>query len=397
MSRVLDFFHGVKDSLTIWQSAAASRSFRYIAIRLLPLYAVASCLGMWFYTLDLYLADSVAQQCLVWFVWNICCMVPLYLVGALSQARFAAKITAATASSSWSYVLSETLYGIVLGLAHVLQTAVLTIAIWLFTPSFIAQPFNFVISVLSVAWATAFSGFECALITKKRNLLERIYFIETNWAYAFGYGLWLSVLYHFLPGPIALTLWQYGLLMLMMHSMRLKLPNASANTKLRVFYWAQKGAVQIIALTIDLLNLFQKDKQPDASPQPKSAAAAFAIQPKTLYCIDWKCPKGYESALNSFAVRIREIEQCYQNIRMPRHFIVFDHIGVDDARGLVIKMIDDSSTANANRDETEITRLENIRRSVQQAIDEARALAASLCPGCGKDAVMCVECDNQNK
>lgn len=385
--RVWDFFNGVKDSLTVWQSAVASRSFRYIAIRLLPLYVVATCVGMWFYGLDLYVADSLIQRCLVWFVWNICCMVPLYLVGALSQARFAARITAASssgASGSWSYILSETLYGIVIGLAHVFQTALLTTTIWLLTPAFISQPFNFVISVLSVAWATAFSAFECALITKRRNLLDRIYFIETNWAYAFGFGLWLSILYHCLPGPIALTLWQYGLLMLMMHSMRLKWTNSST-TKLRVFYWAQKGAIVIINFIMMLLTMFNESRTKKVSPPPPPPVVA--TRPKTLHCIDWRCPKGYESVMNSFAERVQDIEQNYQNIRSPQNHLVFSYIGVMNEVGLVIKLAPLTLESNLE----EFNRRDNILRNLQTAVDEARGLAALLCPGCGKDN-SCTNC-----
>lgn len=279
LSAVTEFARGVKDSLTFFNTAFTSRSFKHIALRLLPLYIVATLLGVWFHSLDLYLVSDGLQRITLWTVWNVVCLAPLYLVGAVSQARFTTRIlktdhraktlnAASYLPKTWSYIVSETLYGLLLGMAHLVATWVVTLVIWLLSPSTI--DLRVPVNVLSVAWASAFSSFECALIADDQNLLQRIHFIETHWAYAFGFGLWVSIFYHILPSAVALVLWQYALLMLMLHGMRLNLRRLPDQPRLRVFKEPQRITMIFIEKSINIIDWFFLNRRTNACTQLKT-------------------------------------------------------------------------------------------------------------------------------
>jgi predicted RNA-binding Zn-ribbon protein involved in translation (DUF1610 family) len=267
----------------------------------------------------------------------------------------------------------------------------LTTALWLFSPAAVSQSFIYVISVLSVAWATAFSAFECVLITKNRKLSDRIFFIENNWSYALGYGFWLSIVYHCLPSPIALTLWQYGLLMLMMHAMRLQVRPDYSRTKLRIFYWSQKIASVVISVTMSILNRI--NGQPKNNNGPGPTLSVTANRPKFLRCNAWNCPKGYETIMDTFAARIGDIEGQNPNSIRERIFCInFDYIGFDcNSPPCLIIVLDESSilaSSNTNA----------IKKQVQAAIDAAKRLAVFICCNCGEallDDSRCNKCQKK--
>lgn len=339
--RCKELTYGFLKSLTFWRSAIESRSIRSIATRLIPLYVVATGLGMWCWILDL-LCSDFRQKTIISVTWSMGCMIPLYLIGSLIQSRFIAKISSFAASSStikltkWSYVLSETVYGVILGVMHILLTSILTTLVYYLTPTFVSVYLNIIISVLSVAWTTSFSSFECALIASNRNLHERISFIETHWTFAFSFGLWSSIFYHILPSAIALPLWQYSLLLLTMHSMKLdltRLPMYGYTSRLeeiplrriRVFYWAQRCADVIIGIIISIW----KPKILDQPEPVKQVAKEYAKKPSYLDCVDWKCPKQYGDVLDKFTEDIRNIVLRYENPRSVERTIriVFEFVG----------------------------------------------------------------------
>ena len=253
---------GFGDSLSIWKTAQASRTFRSIAVRLIPLYTVTCALGLWFYALDYFFLssdDAAVPRFVLWSIWNVFCMFPLYLVGALVQTRYSSKILTKEvrkeSSHSWSYIVSESFFGIVLNLTYIVQTSLVTFAFWFCLPLVWSGPINRAINLISVAWASAFSACEMALIFQKKGLVERIYFLETRWAYGFAYGAWLSLVYHYAPQAVALSLWQYCLMLMMLHSMTVKFPSSTRAPgrltfphRLKIFYGAQWLATYCVRL-----------------------------------------------------------------------------------------------------------------------------------------------------
>ncbi len=270
-------WQGLRNSVSVWQSVQISRTFRHIAIRLLPLYIVTCVLGIWFYLIDhLLVESSTFNRIVLWSIWNSLCMIPLYLVGALVQARYSSKITSTVRNNrGWSYVISESFYGIVLSITYILQTGLVNFVLWIILPLSWSRPITTVLSIISVAWASTFSACEIALITKGKNLLERIYFLETNWAFGLGYGLWLSILYHCVPQAIALCIWQYALLLMMLHTVRTSktdLPAVSRNpgrlefpNRLKIFYGAKWAAMFFIRFSIFIIDWIGAIRYPELS------------------------------------------------------------------------------------------------------------------------------------
>lgn len=259
---MIEFFTGIRDSVTLWKTAQSSRTLRHVAIRLLPLYLVTCVLGVWFYIIDHLLLDTTLHRLVIWSIWNVFCMVPLYLVGALVQTRYSSKITSvANNNNTWSRIISESLYGIVLNLTYIIQTSIFNFVVWLCLPAIVSRPINQCVSIVSVAWASSFSAYEMVLITKGKGLLERIYYLETQWSYALGFGLWLSLLYHYCPQAIALSIWQYFLLLMMLHTMRINLP-VNSSKRLKIFYFAQWFAILLIKLCLSTIDWLTSLRNP---------------------------------------------------------------------------------------------------------------------------------------
>lgn len=234
--RFTEFTKGVVDSCRVWQAFQSSRTLKNIAWRLLPLYVMTIILGLWFHTIDRYglYPEDWIKHAVLWGTWSVLWGAPIYVLGSVLQLRYAWRIRAAATSHRVSKqsglregkdvnnVVVQTLYGALLNLTFIFQVWVINTVIGLVLPQALSGVLQTAFSVINVAWATSFAAFESRLITKNKDLFQRVIFVEVHWAYALGYGTIVSILYHLAPSAIVNGLWQYAVLLLMLNAMRLK-------------------------------------------------------------------------------------------------------------------------------------------------------------------------------
>lgn len=280
--RAQEFANGVADSCRVWQSFQSSRTLRTIAKSMLPLHGTTIVLGLWFHSIDYYglSPEDWLKHAVLWTMWSVLWGAPVYVLGSLLQIRYANLIQqAATAHQqaafteerrkNFSSAVAETLYGALLNLTFLFQIWLINFLGGMLLPDFAAPTLKWVFSIFNVAWATSFAAFESRLITKNQDLFQRVLFVEQKWAYALGYGIITSVLYHMAPSAISNGLWQYAVLLLMLNAMRLKLltlpgppveerpvSRSSMWHQLRVFYVAQIFAVYVIQMLNDFVRAF---------------------------------------------------------------------------------------------------------------------------------------------
>lgn len=102
-------------------------------------------------------------------------------------------------TDNWKYI-SELLYGFLLSFAYYIQSVV----IWYIVPTYFLSVLT---SVILFSWTISWSVFEYRFIHANKDLFQRIRHFERRWLYFLGFGLPLSVLYHFLSRPISLSIW----------------------------------------------------------------------------------------------------------------------------------------------------------------------------------------------
>ena len=345
--RFRELFRGVKDSAGLWWSLKSSRTLRGAAQRLAPFYVIMISVGLWFYGVDRWwMYQSVSTRTVLYLIYQLCWSLPLYFLGSLLQLRQARIMRQAISNveqqkhvravaqnnKSFTATITETIYGVVLNLMYLCQTYATSWILWLFLPRIIYAPIHVVISTVMLAWATSFSAFECRLITKNQDLFARIWLTETHWSYTLGFGLPLSIAYHVLPEAVAAGVWQFGVLLLMLHSMRLNLlnmkesPSSSSSSRrrapkycdfwkqfrerLRVFYFSQYFAINIIQFVTELLEQPEQPEQPEESAEPE-VQALFCAKPPELIMIsdaDCLCPIGWGGILNDFAGKVQQAQ-----------------------------------------------------------------------------------------
>jgi hypothetical protein len=230
--RATEFTKGLVDSCRVWQAFQSSRTLRDIAWRLFPLHATTIVLGLWYHSIDVFglHPDDWFKHAVLWTMWSVLWGAPVYVLGSLLQLRYAWRIRAAATAHrevqqkrDITNVVTETLYGALLNLTFLFQVWFVNMLTSLLFPAFLSSGLKTVFNIVNLAWATSFAAFESRLITKNQDLFQRVYFVETHWAYALGYGTIASVAYHVVPGAIANGLWQYSVLLLMLNAMRLSL------------------------------------------------------------------------------------------------------------------------------------------------------------------------------
>ena len=273
--RAVSFAQGVLDGVGLWK-IGSSKTLRGIVLKVLPLYAISIAVGAYFMTaLTWFVSNDVSHQ-LVWqTLWLIGWGAPAYVVCSLLQLRFAWVVTSiiatlqpalAPSGTPTSALIAEGLYGVALSVTYLSQTYLYCLLATLILPSAVSSVAAGLINVAMIAWATSFAAFECKLIVQRRDLFQRIKFLETRWSYALGYGLPASLVYHFFPGVFATSAWQCMQLLLTLRAVSVVLPdappiNAEARPakvcdwfgpRLRIFRLAQDLAMILIRFVNDL-------------------------------------------------------------------------------------------------------------------------------------------------
>jgi hypothetical protein len=228
--RLTEFARGLRDWVLSWKITYDHRALIRELRAATPIYALSLVVSLYYMNLLTYL--SGVQWAFVWFMWTVFWALPMHAVRAALAVQTEYKLENIVLSlkrSNQSNALPshnavENLYGLVLAICFLIQSELVTsIASGLIPHAQIARLVAFVISVVHYSWAAAFSAFECRLITKRRDLFQRVQLSEEHWGYALGYGLPLSLVYHVLPSGVATIVWQYGVLLMMLGAMKLTL------------------------------------------------------------------------------------------------------------------------------------------------------------------------------
>lgn len=230
--RAKQFVRGVWSGLQLWKCFTTSRTLKLFALKALPLYVTTVLIGIYFTVLGNVDNTHVVLNKGVWLIaWGI----PIYVVGTLLQGWYVWNITKIASDSTKAMpekrnptvTISEGLYGVLLSFTYLVQTFLFNFVAKSILPNFCAPFISTAISIVMIAWTTAFTAFDCKLILKNYDLFRRIHFVETRWAYALGYGLPASLVYHFFPGVFALGVWQYLQLLLTLRAVSLSTKDVS--------------------------------------------------------------------------------------------------------------------------------------------------------------------------
>lgn len=424
-----EFAKGLIDSCRVWQAFNSSRTLRSIATRLLPLHATTILLGLWFHGIDRYglYPEDWVKHAVLWTTWTVLWGTPVYVLGSLLQLRYAWLIRQAatghqaTPSKAFTSVVAETLYGALLNLTFLFQVWFINFLAGLVLPNFVAPTLQTAFSIVNVAWATAFAAFESRLITKNKDLFQRVFFVETHWAYALGYGAITSVLYHIVPSAVSNGLWQYALLLLMLNAMRLKLlslpeprtilppteeegggghgrrrraprvceMDKQLRYRLRVFYVAQLFAIYVMQQFNTFLRAFgnhQPKPQPSSRPRSAELEDNVARQPPNLLCESWECPVGWQALLDNFAAEVNAQRQHYRNNGGNSVVVSFNCIkskfGALRIQGTSARVV------NSDTNETDSEASQTLCNEVNKLAEDVEKASTSVCEKCGAPGVL---------
>lgn len=231
MDRLADFCLGLYDSVCWWTTALNSRSFRSVVRKLSPVYVVSFVLG------------AIAHYGGFDRVWYYIWVLPVYGIAAFMQTRLLQTIGTPDARR-WSLVASELVVGIAFSFAIFVQAWVICLGLELVLGRI---PLTIIlqsgVNVVTVAFAVSFAAWDWKMIVKfNQTLPQRIEVVERDWAYALGYGVLTSMIYHALPDALGLIYYHAAVLVLMMHWMMLSRgfgAEAQRHRRLRVFAFAK--------------------------------------------------------------------------------------------------------------------------------------------------------------
>jgi len=412
--RLSEFTKGVGDSVRVWQSFQSSRTLRSIAWRLFPLHATTIILGLWFHTFDRYglYPEDWLKHTVLWTTWTVLWGAPVYVLGSLLQLRYASHIRSAATSHreksgenrSINHVIVQTLYGALLNLTFLFQVWFINTIIALLLPASTSALLRTAFSLVNVSWATSFAAFESRLIIKNQDLFQRVFFVESHWAYALGYGTIISLIYHIVPGAIANGLWQYGVLILMLNAMRLPLLKLPAppmedeqpspgprkrrrvkricdlenpfRFRLRVFYLAQKFAIFVMhQFTLLLQSIGTKTRRNICKRK------VWAVQPANLVCDKWECPTGWEALIHNFAAQLNNMRRQDED-EATKIFISFS--GIQEQHGKLEIQGGLLSIVKGGQVQDEMSK--ELALKLEELVNQFEKDSASVCQVCGSPA-----------